>query len=104
MFRVAGITVTFIYVDFKNWHETSRFDNEPMMKKIIAKAKECYAKCVMIVNIVSSKQNEIRRMNEDGIEILILPSLLFEEDINQFNNDALEEIRRCIREYPDTDK
>ena len=35
---------TDIYVDFKNWHDKTRFDNDAMLKKIQSKSSCCNAK------------------------------------------------------------
>ncbi len=97
-FKVPGAS---IYVDFKNWHESSSFDDEEMTAHIISKAKECKAKCVIIANILSAGRYQIRKKTIDGIEMLILPSLLLQDNNNCANEKAWEEIRRCISEYPD---
>ena len=90
-----------IYVDFKNWHESSFFDDAEQTAKIIGKAKECKAKCVIIANIISNSCHQIRKRIIDGIELIILPSLLLQDKDNEANNNAWEEIRRCISEYSD---
>lgn len=90
-----------IYVDFKNWHESSFFDDVEQTAKIIGKAKECKANCVIIANIISNSCHQIRKRIIDGIELIILPSLLLQDKDNEANNNAWEEIRRCISEYSD---
>ena len=90
-----------VYVDFKNWHETSNFDDEQMTAHIISKAKECKAKCVIIANILSDSRYQIRKKTIEGIELLILPSLLLQDKENSVNKAAWDEIRRCVCEYAD---
>ena len=90
-----------VYVDFKNWHETSNFDDEQMTAHIISKAKECKAKCVIIANILSDSRYQIRKKAIEGIELLILPSLLLQDKENSVNKAAWDEIRRCFCEYAD---
>lgn len=90
-----------VYVDFKNWHESSNFDDESMTTHIVSKAKECKAKCVIIANILADSRYQIRRKNFDDIELLILPSLLLQDKGNCANNEAWEIVRECISEYAD---
>lgn len=90
-----------IYVDFKNWHESSSFDDESMTSHIISKAKECKAKCVIVANIIAESRYKIRKKTIDDVELVILPALLLEDKGNCANTAAWEEIRRCISEYPD---
>ena len=97
-YKVSGAVV---YVDFKNWHETSNFDDEQMTAHIISKAKECKAKCVIIANILSDSRYQIRKKAIEGIELLILPSLLLQDKENSLNKAAWDEIRRCFCEYAD---
>lgn len=97
-YKVPGAVV---YVDFKNWHETSNFDDEQMTEHIISKAKDCKAKCVIIANILSDSRYQIRKKKIEGIELLILPSLLLQDKENIANKEAWDEIRRCVSEYAD---
>lgn len=97
-YKVPGAAV---YVDFKNWHETSNFDDEQMTAHIISKAKESNAKCVIIANILSDSRYQIRKKTIEGIELLILPSLLLQDKEKSVNKAAWDEIRRCICEYAD---
>lgn len=90
-----------VYVDFKNWHESSNFDDETMTLHIVAKAKECKARCVIIANILSESRYKIRKKSVDGVDLLILPALLLQDRDNCSNTKAWEEIRRCISEYSD---
>lgn len=44
-YKVPGLPV---YVDFKNWRDTTRFDEKGTMNKVVRKARECRAECVII--------------------------------------------------------
>lgn len=90
-----------IYVDFKNWHESSSFDDESMTLHIISKAKECRAKCVIIANIIADSRYKIRKKVMDEVELVILPALLLEDKKSEVSCEAIKEIRRCISEYSD---
>ena len=87
-----------IYVDFKNWHETTVFNDEDMLNKIENKATKCDCKCVFIINIVSEKEWAIHHKEQKGLTIVEIPSLLSGTASLGLNNQAWEEIRRCINE------
>lgn len=92
-----------IYVDFKNWHETTEFNKEEMLNKIERKAAKCNCKCVLIVNIHANRDWEIHRIRRKNLLIVEIPSLLTgggESPVRQ-NKKAWEEIRRWIYEYSD---
>lgn len=97
-YKVSNLPV---YVDFKNWHETTVFNDEEMLNKIEDKAIKCGCRCVIIVNIVSEKEWEIRRIERNGLTIVEIPSLLKGKDSLGYNNEAWNEIRRCINECSD---
>ena len=90
-----------IYVDFKNWHETTVFNDEEMLNKIEDKAIKCGCKCVIIVNIVSEKEWKIHHIERNGLTIVEIPSLLTGKASLSHNNEAWNEIRRCINECSD---
>ena len=90
-----------IYVDFKNWHETTVFNDEEMLNKIEEKANKCSCKCVIIVNIVSEKEWQTHRIKRNGLTIVEIPSLLTGNASLNHNNKAWNEIRRCINECSD---
>lgn len=87
-----------IYLDFKNWHETTIFKDEDMLNKIESKAAKCSCRFVIIANIVSEKEWEIHRMERDDLTIIEIPSLLTEKTTLTHNFKAWDEIRRCINE------
>lgn len=93
-----------IYVDFKNWQETTDFNREKQVEKITAKAERCGCKCVIIANILTEHENySISADNSSGIEILIIPSLLIEKS-KSLNIKAREKIKECMNRYADKDK
>lgn len=90
-----------IYVDFKNWHETTVFNDEEMLNKIEDKAIKFGCKCVIIVNIVSEKEWKIHHIERNGLTIVEIPSLLTGKASLSHNDEAWNEIRRCINECSD---
>lgn len=90
-----------IYIDFKNWHETTVFDNEKMLEKIENKALKCGCRYAIIINILSEREWEIHRVERNGLVIVEIPSLLTGETTLRYNDKAWYEIRRCINECSD---
>ncbi len=92
---------TDIFIDFKNWHESTRFGNEEMLKKIKAKADTCNAKCIIVINVVSEQFVEPIRTNYGDITVVQIPSLIDPTNPNQPIHKALDMIKRCINEFAD---
>lgn len=88
-----------IYVDFKNWHETTVFDSEEMLNKIELKAKKCGCKCAIIVNILAENEWKTHRRKQKDLTIVEIPSLLTGSDSLHYNKEAFQEIRRCVNEF-----
>lgn len=89
-----------IYVDLKNWHESTSFSDNEIVQKIKMKADEIPdCKCVLIINVLADNEWDIHKIKENGIEIIEIPSLLINNKGISYNNKALQEIRRCINEY-----
>ena len=88
-----------IYVDFKNWHETTVFDSEEMLNKIERKAKKCGCKCAIIVNILAENEWKTHRRKQKDLTIVEIPSLLTGSDSLHYNKEAFQEIRRCVNEF-----
>lgn len=88
-----------IFVDFKNWHESTFMESAKEIKHIAKKAKDCGAQCVIVANIMTENTWAIREECVDGIKIVIIPSLLENEDSPQLVESAWKKIRECIREY-----
>ena len=86
-----------IYIDFKNWHESSQFSDNQMVEKIRKKAHICKCKCVIVANIMANTGNIRRRMIDD-FELVEIPAMINESKLT-YRSDAVEEIRRCVREY-----
>ena len=92
---------TDVFIDFKNWHESTRFGNEEMLKKIKAKADTCNAKCIIVINVVSEQFVEPIRTNYGDISVVQIPSLIDPTNPNQPIHKALDMIKRCINEFAD---
>lgn len=92
---------TDVFIDFKNWHESTRFGNEEMLKKIKAKADTCNAKCIIVINVVSEQFVEPIRTNYGDITVVQIPSLIDPTNPNQPIHKALDMIKRCINEFAD---
>ena len=94
---------SFIYVDFKNWSESTDFEWDETITKIETKAVMCTCKCAIIANIIGSDTKRIQRVNRNGMEILLVPALLFDKKDIIVNQDAINCIMRCINEYTNKD-
>ena len=80
-----------VFVDFKNWKESTSFKEDDMVKKIIGKATKCKAKAIIVINTFSRKNEyKIKKMKFDGLTILTVPIV---------NEEAVYEIKRFIDEY-----
>lgn len=88
-----------IYVDFKNWQETTVFDESAMIDKVIRKAKHCNAKCVIVANLISETEYKVKVTHHEGITLVQCPSLM-RDNITSVDVDeaAAREIRRWINE------
>jgi len=88
-----------IYVDFKNWHESSFKDSSVEIPHIAKKARECGCKCVIIANIIADDVWSIREQTVDDIKIVVIPALLTNDHSPKRVEFAWKKIRECIREY-----
>lgn len=91
-----------IYVDFKNWHESTDFNNKEMLAKIERKASsipDC--KCVMIVNLIADDKYMVRSVKlNNGVDVVIVPSLLSKNNgVLSTNRTSYKEIGGKINEY-----
>lgn len=93
-YKIADLDV---YVDFKNWHETTQFDKTEMIEKVISKAKLCNAKCVIVANIITQEKYDISVTHHDCITLVRCPSLMLDNTSSvDINLEAAYEIRRCL--------
>ena len=100
-FRVKSSAV---FVDFKNWHESTDFDWEKQIQKITEKARKCGCSCAIIANVLTSRSNySVRESTENDIHILIIPALLLESNHDVYP-DAWKKIKECIDRYANTDE
>lgn len=86
-----------VFIDFKNWHESSEFSAEEMERKIVTKAERCGAKCVIIANISAEKHYRIVDKMKAGIRIIEVPSLL--QRTESPNQQAMEKVVEVMRNY-----
>lgn len=99
-FKVKGED---IFVDFKNWQESTAFDNEQILEKIADKADKCNAGLVIVANIIAGNNScsvipSLTKWN--GVTILKCPCLLVDAENNVTENEkAWSEIVRCINEF-----
>lgn len=94
-----------VYVDFKNWHETTTFDDDEMIRKIIGKAKACGCKCAVIVNIMTQQEYRIVHRQMEDITVIEIPSLLIDDGNEvRLNEKAFEFIRRYVYELRNKDE
>lgn len=82
-----------IYIDFKHWRYSS-YSWKTMSKKILNKLDEVNGKKVLVINIFDEKDTDQIMESERIIEI---PSLL-EKDGFHVNQDAINEIRKCLKD------
>ena len=74
-----------IYVDFKNWKEIDLGSekSERIRSEIFAKAKKCNAKIVLIINICSKIERQIKQpIKRDGCLLYEIPQLYVENGDN----------------------
>ena len=95
-YRVRNLPV---YVDFKNWDESTEMDWNETIEKIGAKAQKCGCKSVIIANLLTMEKYQIRKVRIQNIECLIVPSLLNDQTEIQVNEDAVHAIWRCLNDY-----
>ncbi len=89
-----------IFVDFKNWNESFDMDKKETRSKILKKAKEVGAKAVIVANILAENKYKIDCKEEDGIKLLVIPSLLMENENTVTENvQAISKIQEVINEY-----
>lgn len=89
-----------IFVDFKNWNESFDMDKKETRTKILTKAKEVGAKIVIVANILAEDRYKIDCRTEEGVTLLVIPSILCENgDKITENIQAISKIQEVINEY-----
>lgn len=90
-----------IYIDFKNWHESTDFDDKRTIEKIKKKAGEYEdCRCVIIVNVLAKEGFKQRTIKSDEIEIVTVPSLFVRKTNGiDINREAIKLISAKINEY-----
>lgn len=84
-----------IYVDFKHWSPGTDAEREMMIDKISEKAQRCGCDKVLVVNILADRRYPCHEYDA-GIEILAVPSLLFDDGVMHPNVEANDKIRSFI--------
>lgn len=84
------------YIDFKNWSESNRFDEEKMLEKVRKKALRCGCRRVIIANLLSSDMENVDEKTLGGIDVLYIPRLIREEDPEGFDVSMIDSIRRFM--------
>ena len=92
---------TSVYVDFKNWDETSDMDWDETTDKIQRKAEKCGCQCVIIANVLAKGDHKVQNFTKGNLEFLIVPSLLRDADTIVIDSNAVKEIRRCLNDRTD---
>lgn len=90
-----------IYVDFKNWNETTDMDWNEMIDKIEKKAKKCGCENIIVANIITKNEYKIQNFVRNDVNLLIIPSLLRDNGEISIDQKAVTEIRRYLNEYTD---
>lgn len=91
-----------IFVDFKNWSESYDMELQETLDKISAKAEKCDCRLAVIANVLATENYPIKKYNCNGIDILVVPSLLkYNNDEITVDTNAFSEIWRYINEYTD---
>jgi len=89
-----------VVIDFKNWSETTRFDNDKYTEKMIGKAKDCGAKLVLAINLISNDNYRPYEKEIDDIHIKEIPNVIIRNgETYSINYDVLMKIGEIIREY-----
>ena len=67
--------------------------------EILKKAKECNASVAIVANILADDEYKMDFKDEDGIKILVIPSLLLVQNENIIENiAAIQKIQEVINE------
>ena len=94
-------------VDFKNWSEATRFDDDKYTEKMVNKAKDCGSTLVLAVNLFSREDYKPFVQVVDGIQIIEIPNIIVKRgDTYEVNYKRLNQIGEIIREHTNesTDK
>ena len=93
-----------IYVDFKNWNESTDMDWNETVDKIEKKAKKCSCRNIIIANIITKDEYQIQNFVRNDIRFLIVPSLLRDNEKISIEQKAAAEIRRWLNGCTNADK
>ena len=91
-----------VYVDFKNWGDSTDFENTSMLEKIASKAKKCDCHRIIIANVISKKEVHPAETCFNEVDILKIPSLLkFDGTHTYINQESWDSIREFINATTD---
>lgn len=91
-----------IFVDFKNWSENYDIELQETLDKICNKGAKCNCRLAIIANVLATENYKISIHKQNGIKIIVVPSLLrYNNDIITIDENARDYIRRCLDEYTD---
>ncbi len=91
-----------VYVDFKNWGDSTDFENASMLEKIASKAKKCECHRIIIANVISKKDIHPTETRFNEVDILKIPSLLkFDGTHTYINQESWDSIREFINATTD---
>ncbi len=97
-YQVPGLPV---FVDFKNWHESTEMNWNEEVEKIRYKAEQCGCRLAIIANIMTQAHYQMKHFKKGNLEILLIPTLLYDDNDRIFlNREAFDKIWRCINELP----
>lgn len=72
-----------IYVDFKDWSESTNSDRSKMADVIVKKSKKCNCQCAIIVNIVAQNSSLCGSMSAYGVKMLAIDALYVGGELNE---------------------
>ena len=91
-----------VFVDFKNWKDSTDFNWENQINKITRKATRCGCECVIIANILTDRSRySIRMTNRSGVKILVVPALLLMEPEHDVCVENCNKIKDVVYGYTD---
>lgn len=87
-----------IFVDFKDWSESTKMDRDRMVEKIQQKAKKCGCRCAIIANIVAENSALCRKASSSNLKILAIDALYVGGKLNE---KAFKMIYDALGEFND---
>lgn len=87
-----------IYIDFKNWSENRKFDDEEYMKKTMTKLNEVNGKAAFVINIMAEGQYNIYPFSQANKTIYVIPYLIHKSKNGKWFTDdnKISELKAMI--------